>query len=82
MVKSRSIKKPKIGISKKKEKTDLFSSNYDRENIVRSMLGIDTACSVEPCISVLSLLKIVLQLWRDVLLVHPDELVAVVPHWC
>ena len=82
MVTSRSIKKPKIGISKKKEKTDLFSHNYDRENIVRSMLGIDTAGSVEPCISVLSLLKVVLQLWHDVVLVHPDELVAIVPHWC
>ena len=46
------------------------------------MLGIDTADSVEPCISVLSLLKVVLQLWHNVLLVHPDELVAVVPHWC
>ena len=46
------------------------------------MLGIDTAGSVERCISVLSLLKVVLHLWRNVVLVHPDELVAIVPHWC
>ena len=82
VVKSRIIKRPKREILKKKEKPDLFSHNYDRENIVRSMLRIDTAGSVEACISVLSLLKVVLQLQRDVLLVHPDEIVAVVPHWC
>ena len=82
VVKSRMIKRPKIEISKKKEKPDLFSHNYDRENIVRSMLGIDAAGSVEACISVRSFLKVVLHLWRDVLIVHPDELVAVVPHWC
>ena len=61
---------------------NLFSHNYDRENIVRSMLGIDTASSVEPGISVLSLLKVVSHLWSNVLLVHPDELVSVVPHSC
>ena len=73
---------PKTNEENTKHKADLISHNYDRENIVRSMLGIDTACSVEPCISVLSLLKVVLQLWHNVLLVHPDELVAIMPHWC
>ena len=61
---------------------NLFSHNYDRENIVRSVFGIDTASSVEPCISVLSLLKVVLHLWQNVLLIHPDEVVTVMPHWC
>ena len=60
----------------------LFSQNYDREKVIRSMLRIDTSSSVEPGISVLSLLKVVLHLWRNVVLVHPDELVAIVPHWC
>ena len=69
-------------IKKKERKDDFFSHNYDREDVVGSMLGINTATSVELGISVLSLHKVVLHLWCNILLVHPDEVVAVMPHWC
>ena len=61
---------------------NLFSHNYDRENIVRSMFWIHTVDSVESSISIFSLVKVAPHLWIDVLVVHTDELVAVVPHWC
>ena len=82
VVKSRIIKRPKREILKKKEKPDLFSHNYDRENIVRSMLGIDTAGSVEPCISVRSLDKVVPQVGINVLFIDMDKVITVMPHWC
>ena len=53
-----SVKKlPKLGQS-------LFA-HFDRENIVGSMLRIDTAVSVEPSISVWSLHKVVLHFLRN-----------------
>ena len=64
-----------------KQGQSLFA-HYDRENIVGSMFGIDTTSSVEPSISVQSLLKVVPQFRRNVLLMNPDEVVTVMPHWC
>ena len=64
------------------KKDKLFSQHYDREDVVWSMLGIDTASSAEPSISVRSLHKVVLSVRQNVVFVDPDEVVPVGPHWC
>ena len=60
----------------------LFSQDYDREKVIWSVLRIHTSSSVEPGISVRSLLKVVPHVRRNVLLIDPDEVVTVMPHWC
>ena len=60
----------------------LFSQPYDREDVVGSVLGVDTAIGAEPSISVRSLHKVVASVRQNVGFVHPDEVVPVGPHWC
>ena len=60
----------------------LFSQPYDREDVVGSVLGVNTSISAVPGISVRSLHKVVSSVRQNVVLVHPDEVVPVGPHWC
>ena len=65
------------------KKDKLFSQQYDdRQDVVWSVLGVDTASSAEPCISVWSLHKVVSSVRQNVVFVDPDEIVPVGPHWC
>ena len=63
-------------------KVNSFFAHYDREDIIRSMLRVHTTSSVEPCISVQLLFKVVLQVGINVLFIDLDEVVTVMPHWC
>ena len=60
----------------------LFSQKCDRKKVVRSVLRIHTPRSVKLSISERPLLEIIFHFWQNVLLVHSDEAVTVMPHWC
>ena len=59
-----------------------FSKLVCRDEVIRSMHGVHTALSVEPCISVWSLLKISLHFGGNLIPVDIDEVVAIRPNWC
>ena len=63
-------------------KSKLFFAHYCREDIVGSMLRVQTTSSVEASISIRSLLKVVSQVGINVQLIDLDEVVTVIPHWC
>ena len=65
-----------------KVKIVLFSQRCDRKKVVRSVLRIHTPRRVNLSIPKRPLLEIIFHFWQNVLLIHPDEAVTVMPHWC
>ena len=60
----------------------LFSQKCDRKKVVRSVLRIHTPRDVKLIISERPFFEVIYHFWQNVLLVHSDEAVTVMPHWC
>ena len=60
----------------------LFSQKCDRKKVVGCMLRIHTPRSVNLSISERPFLEIIFHFRQNVLLIHSDEAVTVMLHWC